>query len=182
VNVADVNTGSCIVVHVVASEMGMRIPLPDCWRFDDEGCQGPSRIELKAASFAKSCPWLRGSTPHAIVQVDHDPGDGSLHIRLLSTYGAVTPNPLTRYTLWQIKLDHRVSDMVDPVEADSCAGGQQRVYFETLADPGWYPVLITAAGEESFVEEYPGSSFLGLNYSNLPTRAFSWGRLKSLYR
>jgi hypothetical protein len=182
-NITTANTGTDITV---SCKRGLPPygPVPDCWRFEDTGCQTSSRIEFRAAAFSKAlCPLLQGEAPLSLTRYGYDPGDGHVSIRLANTYNAFTPSPTALYTVWQVRFDHSFTDMVDPVEPDSCAGGQEVLVLEVLRGGGMAPHLLTPADSTiDFVEGVVGDWLLCVNWNPAPTLPTSWGRVKATYR
>src|SRR5262249_47177909 len=105
------------VYTLVASARGVPLPnsghdtqititpdVPDAWRFDDAGCQGTGRLNLKAEALGADCPAMIGTNPLVITSYYLEPGSAGL--RLAISYDRMVTDPNQRYVLWKIGFDH----------------------------------------------------------------------------
>jgi hypothetical protein len=182
--IADDNSGhDCTVVIRAGNPDPAPVGIPDCWRFDDAGCQTGAQLAIQASGFSKSCPVLQGGAPLAITNFGYDASDGHVDVRLANTYNTLVAAPATEYTMWQVKFDHSFTDMVDPVNSpDSCAGGQEPIRMDMSLAADFSPRLLTTAGPfDFFDEQVAGDWHLDMN-GLTPTLPTTWSKLKGLYR
>ncbi len=161
------------------------IGFPDAWRFDAAGCQTSARIQFRAAQFAKACPLLAGANASAVAGFEYGPDAPYGAIHLLNTYDPFTPTPLSRYTIWQVSFDHGTSDMVAPVEPDSCGGGSWPLCIPAITAH----MLLSSGPRRDFDWEQSGFGMTVnmpswsscVTFCEDPTLTCPWGRVKALY-
>ncbi len=177
-DVSEPNSGTTVLLNLGPATV------PDAWRFDAAGCQTSSRIHFSPAGLSESCPAMEGAGATTVTSASYDLNVSPLlQLRMANNYGAFTPSPTTRYTLWQIEFDTSLSDLVPPAEPDSCANGQQSVcisygeaHLYTVAGP-----VLDFAGSFSGFQVTVNADASG-DPCLVPTQPATWGRLKALYR
>jgi hypothetical protein len=157
--------------------------LPDCWRFDESGCQTGSRITYSSSAFNLDCPSLEHGTAHGTQMYTVNPDATSATIHLENTFDAFTPDPLTRYTLYVVSFDMSNATLWGSAPGSGKCGWAAMCV--TLADVGTqfvaagsgnvYPAI--NVGREHMVEwgDY-------LVCFEVPTEPSTWGSVKALYR
>ena len=215
--VANVDPERPGVVTLLASVTGMSDPhsayevwlyvadpngqLPDAWRFDAAGCQGPERVRISpqpSPALAKACPPLPGADLGVVTSFfgitdDFDPAtdvcnpgtDCSLpYAHLTRWYGsAPAPDPGRRYFLasWEFDLTNSVAGE-DP-GSGACGGWERGVqlwlhplracYLRKNAEPPY----------DELVHFEPGQNLVSYGDGEItPAATTTWGQIKSAYR
>lgn len=106
------------------------INVPDAWRFDAAGCQGPSLYSVSTVS--KTCPTLSGtSTPLKTINLSYDPISGQqvLIVALVYSNEPQPADPNVTYQLAHIQFDHTfaVQGAGDP--PNTCGGFEKPMCF-----------------------------------------------------
>lgn len=179
--VGDPNVGSDLNIHIKSGGSGA---VPDSWRFDDAGCQTSSQLVAGNAALSKSCPILKGANSLTIVNYSIN-GAGEADLRLAITYDTFNPVAATRYTIWQVAVNHAFS-VAGPADVDHC-GGAERCEFLTFTSA----ILLAATGQpENFAGcdvPIPGTQpaatwQAGSGQCPVGTQTTTWGKMKGLYR
>lgn len=182
--ISDQNVGTDSNIHI-----GGGGPVPDCWRFDDAGCQTGSQLSLSPNALSKACPVMKGLNSLTITNFALDAGKEA-DLRLSITYDVFTPNPATRYTLWLVNFDHSFS-IVGPSPGDlsSCGGFEQAenlaltfaLYLNTANQ--LKPLGNCGDNVIGFPPNAFPSGYLVFNGGIAPvaTKASTWGQIKGLY-
>jgi hypothetical protein len=170
--------------------------LPDAWRFDATGCQGPGNLEIRhlpPGFAAKSCPAFQGTLSRfQIKDYVYDPATGRARLVLVNTYppGVAAPDPATRYFLLDAIFDH-TNSVVGPGEpAATCGGFERDIVVSFLSDfpcqigvctpqpPTW---LDLQGMEHDFAIGQGTATFCG-SCAPVPATATTWGQIKGAYR
>src|SRR5262249_472736 len=185
----DVNVGTDLQLFVGRS-------LPDCWRFDDSGCQTGSQIAFNNNG-TKACPSLKGLNSLAITAYQYyanEAPNSRANLRLTLTYDAMTPTPGTTYILWNVIFDHTFSVTGAGSPPTNCGGGDQPMCIamtdQTMRDyvaGGVQSELLENSGAAPFFTfAQPSDGFLTWNGGAscpqaVPTQPSTWGKVKALY-
>jgi hypothetical protein len=168
-------------------------PVPDAWRFDAGGCQGPGQLSLSNSAAGPICPGM-GVNPIPTAQFSVNP-DGTESLHLSVSYDEFAPGASTRYTIWQIQFDHVFSSPgPTPPDQSTCGGAELNAQLSfDFVD------VLTASGQRI---DLPGCDALaprfycsyltwngGIIYYDQPddclpvsAQATTWGKLKGMYR
>jgi len=167
--------------------------VPDAWRFDAAGCEGPSFFTLNhlaPAAVVKTCPSFQGTQQSLqIKDYSFDPTTNKARIVLANAYpngGAGNPsatNPAQRYLLanWAFDMTFGVVGPSDPT-AGTC-GGIEKPFCWALTTTSWLDTNGT---------EFPwthGQDFVTVNDALnaqhcpgvVPAASRTWGSLKQQY-
>jgi len=178
----DNNIGSDFTVDVRPT-VAVTSPMPDAWRFDDNGCQTGSQLGLSSAAFSKTCPTMTGGAPLPITQYGVDQGNPVYaSIRLAIAYNEVSPLAGTRYTFWQVNFDHTYSVVGATTPGVDCGNAADKLCIGMSA-----AIIGTVRGDAAKLQVKPGD----VNYvtwntpatcDGVPSQPATWGKVKSLYR
>jgi hypothetical protein len=164
-------------------------PLPDAWRFEDGGCQGPDflLIEHLTPDGSYFCYSFQGAVAsQQIKQFTYDPLSGKAEIALVNAYpaGAISTDPTKRYYLARVLFDQTFGAAGPSVPGVACGGLEQPVCL-LLRKASW---LDGSSTERAFAV---ANACIGANDltgsgtgCNLPTaaRPATWGAIRSQYR
>jgi hypothetical protein len=165
--------------------------IPDAWRFDAGGCQGPGQMSVSKS--ALGCPAM-GASPQLTSQFLIDVDD-SILLHASVSYDEFTPSSTTRYSVVQFAFDHTFSSAgPTPPDQSTCGGADRsaQVSFDS-AD------LILVSGQKVDLEpcdiqvccycgyltwndgviQPDGPGGCPVAVATLPA---TWGRLKGMYR
>jgi hypothetical protein len=183
----DVNVGTDINLFIGRG-------VPDCWRFDDAGCQTGSQVSINNNG-TKLCPMLRGTNPLAITAFQYYGSESPTreNVRLAITYdNNVVPAPGTTYIAWNVIFDHTFSVTGAGAPPATCGGAAQPLCI-AMTDPSMrdyasvQSVLLENTGTAApLTFAAPTDGYLtwngGLNCPGaVPTEPATWGKLKALY-
>jgi len=203
-NLTDAHIGYQVVVM-----LGSRIDcgpheVPDAWRMDASGCQGPAFLTMSNASISKACPAIVAPSVTNF-DVSYDPSYGREVITYLRSYQGTpqTPDPTKQYLLFKLRFDHTyaVSGAGEPpltcggFEKGVCIASWPRgggVFEECPTHPaiGARASMDLATGAQvPFLLATPDlvASFRtesGTNSCALatPARSTTWGAVRGMYR
>jgi len=180
--VSSPNVGTDLNIHVKAGGSGA---VPDSWRFDDAGCQTSSQLVPGTAALSKACPIMKGANSLTITNYAIN-GTGEADLRLAITYDTFNPLATTRYTVWQVAVNHAFSN-VGPTPADlSTCGGVEQCEFLTFTSA----ILLAATGQpENFAGcdvpipgTQPAATWQAGGTCPVAAQPATWGKVKGLYR
>jgi len=164
------------------TEITISSGVPDCWRFDEGGCQGLGRLVLKNEAVG-TCPAMLGLNPLAITDYQVDPngagGQGSASLRLAVTYDEMTTDPRQRYVLWTIGFDHGHSAAGTDGDPETCDGADVHMTLTAISH-----ILLTYGQYQLPAAPEPQDApvrWTGLTHP-VRTQMTTWGKVKSLYR
>ena len=98
---------------------GAQGPLPDAWRYDDEGCEA-HRLTMSPGVVGGSCPPLDGANPREITRFDYDPLTEKARLVFARAYDGFVADPSVTYTLGRFTFDHSAPDPCACLEAPVC--------------------------------------------------------------
>ena len=188
----DTNAGTDGIIHI---GNGGGLPVPDCWHFDDAGCQTGSQLGLNHAALSKACPVFQGLNSLQITNYAYDL-QGQAELRLSNTYDLFTPNPANRYTVWFIDFNHSFSSTgPTPPDMSTCGGAEQAenanlTYAEYLTTTNQLILMPSCDSDPAFPpnswpQASPGSasgfSLWNGGVAPVATHAATWGAVKGLY-
>ncbi len=170
--------------HDTQIRVGPSFPIPDCWRFDADGCEGSSLISFSNAAFDQTCPAFQGTSPSRNTSYDYDASISPFAwIRLANTFNEFNAVSTQRYTLFVISFDmtYTVSGPGDP--PNYCGGTEIPVGFQSLGTEFLHtdghltkdttsPELFA---EFAWIDCFPDWECTGAHPS-------TWGRVKATYR
>ena len=169
--------------------------LPDAWRFDADGCQGSSRVEIRhvpTATVVKACPAMQGPQPGIqIKEYTFDPLVSRARCVLATAYppGVESPNPAIRYFLMAVVLDHTNSVTGGGTPGVTCGGFERDVVIDF--DPNCVgigcghtpnPIWLDLQGNEHEFAIGNGSLRFCGSCEPVPAAASTWGMIKGRYR
>lgn len=175
--------GYHVYVDIVPTTGGQ---LPDAWRFDQDGCQGPSFLKIghRLAPQPSDCLNFQGAAASSQQKLFlYDAVHGRAQVRLVNVYPQ-TPQvalPENRYFLMQVVFDHEFS-VNGPGDPGATCGG---------LDQATCLAITSAAYHDTDDMDVPWTVERGVISANDPTgacagstpvRARTWGLIKSLYR
>jgi hypothetical protein len=163
---------------------------PDAWRFDQLGCQGPSRFSITQKpriSEAATCPVFEDSVGPPTILIDYSYDPTFQRAVLTFAHYQLLPKPSSdpsqRYFLVGFQFDHTVSVDGSSVGGQSCGGLEQPMCFAidyahwlTLADDELAWAIdqgFATANDPTNSSHCPGAT---------PARSTTWGRVKDQYR
>jgi len=170
--------------------------LPDCWRFDDAGCQTGSQLVLNNTG-SKTCPALKGLNSLTITQYQYytnEAPNARANLRLAITYDVMTPVAGTTYIMWNVLFDHSFSVTGAGSPPTNCGGADQPLCI-AMTNPTMpnydsaqvQSVLLENSGLAApFTFANPTDGYVtwngGLNCpAAVPTLPATWGKLKGMY-
>ena len=175
--------------------VGSGRPLPDAWRFDASGCQGPARLTMEhLAPSSKTCPNFVGTAPTEQSEVfEYDPATGlaATRIAVRLTSGSNAPNPAQRYFLARWIFDHGASVEGPGTPGVSCGGLEYPICFVSgRLDGGPGASWTGTSGDEHpwpFQNEHVStqghpSCPCSSDPCPTPARNSTWGAIKGQYR
>ena len=167
--------------------------VPDAWRFDIGGCQGPARLTMDLVG-SKACPNIVGAAPAAQTNTYvYDPitkvATSQLAIQFLAA-GSGALNPTTRYLLARWTFDHTNSVDGDGTPGVSCGRLEQPmcIVMSQLNGPGatWKG---TNGVETEWQYDVPFANTQGhltcpcaVDPCPVPAENSTWGQIKGQYR
>ncbi len=160
-------------------------PLPDAWRFDAGGCQGPDRVvfrTLPTPAEGVNCLALQSPGPtFAITDYAYDvvTRRGRILISKALPSGSAIPNPALRYHLAAVEFDHTASVVGTGAPDGACGGFERDVIIAVsgtpnLTDPASVQHPFAAGGNAAVT--YVGSG------GPVPAAPTTWGAIKGHYR
>ena len=167
----------------------MGATLPDAWRFDAAGCQGPSQIVLHTFSLVKACPTFQGSNPTTTFSFGYEPNSfpgppGAppfrFALKVSNRYAAKAPPAGgAMQTLARVTFLHDFS-VAGPTNPGFVCGGFEENVCVSLHPEGarWFD----ASG--SPVDFVPGqaSVYFRGDCRPVPAAPSTWGLIKGQYR
>ncbi len=164
--------------------------LPDAWRFDAEGCQGPERIEINhlvPAAAIKMCPNFQGVSPSIQIKSfqlapPHLGLPASMGVLVLAvTYpaGSNAIVPSMRYHLLNVAFDHAASVAGPGVPGESCGGLESPMTFALIPSRTNY---VDSAGVEKPFRIEQGVVTTHGGCAPVPAATATWGAIKGQYR
>lgn len=144
--------------------------LPDAWRFDNGGCQGPSRLQAEPVAVG-GCPALLGA--NAVTHFSYTIAPNGPELDLTATYDDLASDPSARYVLWRIRFDHSNSIAGSDSNPTTCDGAETGLQFELRSQ-----VFLGNGGQL----DAPGGSALWQGGPPVRAQQTTWGHLKGLYR
>jgi len=165
--------------------------LPDAWRFDAEGCQGPGRISidhLVPSAVGKTCPSFQGASASFQVKSftlagadpDLPPGSGLILLRNTYPAGNYSSASTVRYMLGSILFDHFDSVNGTATEPGTCGSLERGVCTAVLPARSFY-----VTPDDRVVPFTIGNGSVTANggaCSPVPASSSSWGQIKAVYR
>jgi len=160
--------------------------MPDAWRFDEGGCQGPLRRTFNHYSQDPNCPQFHGDEPSLEI-TDFALDVNVNHYRFVYAtaypFGIPTADPNTRYMMVRMNLDHTFSTQAPSIPGETCGGFYQQMCF-FLYKAEW----VDMSGAERTYNV--NSERLAMNdpyYSAcfstaVPAKPATWGAIKNTYR
>lgn len=148
--------------------------LPDAWRFDIGGCQGPGRLQAYPVAVA-GCPALLGANAVTNASFVMDPNGPELH--LTATYDNLASDPNARYVMWRIRFDHSNSIAGSDSDPTNCDGAGTPLQFDLDLHS---QVFLGNGGHVDMAPD--GGAALWQGGPPVRTQPTTWGRLKGLYR
>ena len=195
---SDPNTGTDGIVHI--GGFGLSMPAPDCWRFDDAGCQTASQLHLSTDGFSKSCAAFKGTNNVTLTSFTLDPY-GQADLRLSDSYDLFTPVATSRYAAWVVTFDHSFSSTgPTPPDQSTCGGAEicenlSLTYANYLTQDSQLVLVPSCDTDPSFPAPFWSAVKPGAAVSNSgfvlwnggcivfdATHPPTWGRVKGLYR
>ncbi len=161
-------------------------PLPDAWRYDDEGCEA-HRITMGPGIAGDPCPPLDGTNPLQIGAFNYDPLTGKERLIFARIYEGFVADPNQMYTLGRFTFDHSAPDPCACLEAPVCIHVSLASWVD--ADLLEYSFVI----DREFVNWNDPANSLGCPAyggdlatvgacSPTPATSVTWGRVKASYR
>jgi hypothetical protein len=198
----DIATENPAITNLYISVSGMDVPhkaydvrfiygnasqaVPDAWRFDATGCEGPTLIAQNTTS--KSCVgFMQSASGLQIKKVQFSPPSDPyattlMQVLLANSYnaGVAVVDPNVRYLLEQVVFD--LSAAVDGAGSPpaTCGGFEQPMCFKL----SWATYLDMASNEIPFGRAPVTSvSYLGASAcGSIPAKPTTWGNIKGQYR
>jgi hypothetical protein len=183
--ISDQNVGTDSNIHIGAFSG----PVPDCWRFDDAGCQTGSQLGLATKAFSKACPVMLGPSSLTITQYSINAITQEADLRLSVTYDTFTPTAATLYTLWIVNFDHSFSSVGPTPPGNATCGGAELCENLNLTFAQYLNTanILKNLGPCDTDPAYPAGTFpSGFATWNggchpVATQPSTWGRVKGLY-
>jgi hypothetical protein len=163
-------------------------PLPDAWRFDADGCQGPALValdHLPSGTLVKTCPAMQGNLQSVQVKAyDYDASSGKARIAVFNTYpaGQPTANPATRYFMARAGFDHSFSVDGETTPGVDCGRLAAPICVHGVA-ANWLDIngaTLAFAYENEFVNSRDPNN-LSRCPGATPTQPITWGKIKDQY-
>lgn len=193
----EAHQGYVVRLHVRSADWS---PVPDAWRFDHDGCQGPSRIEIRhlpPPALAKFCPAFQGTASSMqLAQYAFDPATGRAELDLGNRYpdGVPAPEPTVRSFLLGVDFHHAhsVTWTVNPGAA--CGGFEKDMVISFTLNLGCHrpspsdcpppppPSWLDMQGEEHDFAVGNGSVTFCGSCVPVAATAATWGQIKGAYR
>jgi hypothetical protein len=148
--------------------------VPDAWRFDAGGCQGPDYVAFSSSSFSKTCPTLRGTNPLPVPFYGYDPGTQRANIALFNSHDTFDPTPAQRYSIWVVSFDHQYSVPGPGVPGSTCGGKEVPLALELKN--------IAYNRADGNVDRPQGDTYCTWNQGPVATEKSTMGRVKAQYR
>jgi len=149
--------------------------LPDAWRFDAAGCQGPGRLQAQPASVG-GCPALVGANPVTNESYSID-ADGNAELHLTASYDDFAADPNTRYVMWKVVFDHSSSILLSDSNAQTCDNAAMHLQFSIQSQ-----ILL---GDGEHLDATPEADDRPVYWQGPPpvrTQTTTWGHIKGMYR
>ncbi len=162
--------------HDTLVNLGPAFPIPDCWRFDDLGCEGNTLIAFSNAGLVKTCPALQGTAPLGITNYGYDTAISPyVQIRMANTFNEFNAVSTQRYTLFIVSFDmtYAVTGAGDP--PNSCGGAEIPMLFQSMGTE-----FLHTDGHLS--KDTTNSELIATWNTFTPTQPSTWGHVKGLYR
>lgn len=171
--------------------------LPDAWRFDPDGCQGSSRVNIEyvpPAALANACPPLPGAA-HLVLKAFRNtpvlgPGeicnptnDCTLPYALLArTYSPslVAPDPNQRYFLVSWEFDLTNSVVGENPGSEMCGGYERGMRIRIAPMRAGY--ITMAPNEEVQFQRGQETVYFHGDMLAVPAVNATWGQIKGQYR
>ncbi len=166
--------------------------LPDAWRFDADGCQGPNRLQidhLPPAAAVKTCPSFQGANQSLQIKAFQFAPPalgvpttlGNLVIANSYPDGVATPDPNLRYFLARYFFDHFESSVEgEGTPGVSCGGFERPVCFSVFAPRcNWQVANFGAVVPFEIGQGF--ATFRG-ECKSVPATNTTWGQIKGQYR
>ena len=173
------NYGHRLMVWLRGDVLGS--PIPDAWRFDDEGC-ALGNLTVSHSSADPLCPAMQGPAPWGLYTFTGE--DNRFQLEITSAYDRFVPDSDTRYLLWRVDFDHQQLVSKNP-ETEQCAGITEPVCF-FLADAEYLDVDYSPTrfgyGLEVLTWQDPGGIYNSCIPRDVQAAPSTWGRVKSQYR
>lgn len=160
--------------------------LPDNWRFDEGGCQGPSALFIAADQGDRFCPGLAQTTLTTSFLAEYGAaGDPpmSLGLEIQSTGPSIQAHAGALYTIWRITFDES-RDTCGPTSGTKCGGACLPLCLviprATLFANGQATPLTSLYGTYGWNALTVWDPQSGCDWPD-PTLPSTWGRIKATY-
>ena len=171
-----------LVLELSAADGG---PIPDAWRFDAGGCQGPDLLswDYFVAAAIKTCP---GNMPPVAQTVTHDvrlaPDGQSLRFEFERTFA--TPSVLrglSERLVLSLLFDHSAS-VAGTASGGAACGGVERPVCLRLVEAQYESFAGMWQDHRRLNTDYRANAPPGSDCGPVAARAATWGTIKGQYR
>lgn len=165
--------------------------VPDCWRYDAEGCQTEALISIRnvpTPTEAATCPAFQQGVPSVpTVVITRLPGP-EIQLEFTNRYATTVQavNPAIRYFLTRVDFDHTFSVQGPTHPLIDCGGYEHSLCF-VLTTAGW---IDPGGVEHAFGRNAPAGMAQYVTFNGgagcangpTPARPATWGAIRAQYR
>ena len=173
--------------------------VPDAWRFDLDGCGGPSLVQIKLTARDVACPHIFPPGGAEVTKITYDPLVSQATIIIAQSFlTAVTADPSIRYHLADLLFDHTLAVNGPGSPPNTCGGFEAPICFTLQGgeydahgdcEPSDGGVYLDANGVEHSFGPYPNviatfrtdAASVACDGAT-PARPTTWGALRAQYR